>query len=225
MTPLRIFASSVQAVQDPGGSALYAALVEHLERRELLRGGPFDAAPCTDASSTISIAGAVRIGRRVRDPNTARGAGRAARRVHRPRRCAAQHAGEGRVAASVAAGFASSVAARVGAARVAPARVGAGAARVGPARVTARAAEDESAWVVGRRAPCRRGNCPAPVGPEAGIRPTSRGGQPARGRSDDRVHGAGQAPQPTAEVPTDGDRQGHTGDFGADAGRRMSPSG
>ena len=45
MTPLRIFASSVQAVQDPGGSALYAALVEHLERRELLRGGPFDAAP------------------------------------------------------------------------------------------------------------------------------------------------------------------------------------
>ena len=31
-------------------AALYAALVEYLERRELLRGGPFDAAPCTDAS-------------------------------------------------------------------------------------------------------------------------------------------------------------------------------
>ena len=31
-------------------AALYAALVEYLERRELLRRGPFDAAPCTDAS-------------------------------------------------------------------------------------------------------------------------------------------------------------------------------
>ena len=31
-------------------AALYAALVEYLERRELLRWGPFDAAPCTDAS-------------------------------------------------------------------------------------------------------------------------------------------------------------------------------
>ncbi len=29
---------------------LYAALVEHLERRKLLRWGPFDAAPCTDAT-------------------------------------------------------------------------------------------------------------------------------------------------------------------------------
>ena len=149
MTPLRIFASSVQAVQDPGGSALYAALVEHLERRELLRGGPFDTAPCTDASSTISIAGAVRIGRRVRDPNTARGAGRAAGRVHRPGRCAEQNEGRGHVAA-----------------------------RVDPARVTARVAEDESARVVGRRAPCRRPSCPAPVGPEAGVRPAPRGGQP-----------------------------------------------
>ena len=30
-------------------AGLYAALVEYLERRELLRWGPFDAAPCTDA--------------------------------------------------------------------------------------------------------------------------------------------------------------------------------
>ena len=31
-------------------AGLYAALVEYLERRELLRWGPFDAAPCTDAT-------------------------------------------------------------------------------------------------------------------------------------------------------------------------------
>ena len=44
----------------------------------------------------------VRSGRRVRDPNTARGAGRSAGRVHRPERCAEQNEGEGRVAARVA---------------------------------------------------------------------------------------------------------------------------
>ena len=31
-------------------AGLYAALVEYLEGRELLRWGPFDAAPCTDAA-------------------------------------------------------------------------------------------------------------------------------------------------------------------------------
>ena len=48
-------------------------------------------------------------------------------------------------------------------------------------------------------------------GAEAGVRPAPRGGPAARGRPADRIHGAGQARQPTAEVSTDGDRQGHVG--------------
>ena len=101
----------------------------------------------------------VRGGRQVRDPNMARGASRAAGRVHRQGRCAAQNEGERRVAARVTP---SGIAARV-------------AARVGAARVAARLAEDEGARVVGWW-PAVEGGAVQPFGAEAGIRAAPRGG-------------------------------------------------